>query len=180
MIIIEGTDMVGKSTFCEALSEQTGFLVQHMSKPPAMWPVPTGYIDLIGQHQIRDRFHLSAIAYRLATKEPMKLDIEKVRLISAHLTMVGAITVVITAEDCVIEKRYAHLKEREMYDLPTVLKANLQYSKLCNKATAISEVCQIDHHIHCTESRPFPTDADLSVVISKYRERIQCLEENLS
>ncbi len=180
MIIIEGADMTGKTSLCKDIELNAGLLYQHISKPPGSWPVPQGYIDLVNQHTVRDRFHLSDIAYKLATKNRLLLTAQTLDIIEAHLTMVGCFTVVITAEDCLLEQRFAKLQEREMYDLETILKANLQYKNLVDRKTTLSQHCNINYHIHCDKHKLWPTAEDLMTIISLYHEKLQCLEDALS
>src|SRR5690349_732982 len=104
MLIIEGSDLVGKTTFCAKLlkmewAQTFGYTYQHLSKLSSGFNRLTGHLALARRRVIQDRFHLSDLAYRYALKEDQRLKPEEYRIIDGYLRGLGAYTVVVCADD---------------------------------------------------------------------------------
>lgn len=130
MIIVEGPDLAGKTSFCEALQKYVGGLWQyrHLSKPGPDFP---GYTALMENFVICDRFHISAPLYGLARGEnpAWSLTPLEYRQVQGQLMLRPSVTVVLLPCAYAIAERW---REGEMYDLPTTLKARYWYAQFCN------------------------------------------------
>lgn len=173
MIIIEGTDLVGKTSVCNKICEADGntLVYQHLSKPPENWDYLFGYIDLAAKFSVRDRFHISDIAYRAACGEQPRIDPEHFRLVDAHLRLLGTVTAVITVDDCLLEERFAARKSVEMYKLDVILKANNYYKTIAKRGRYHHYNVDIDFHFHCTREYPYINAHDISSILNLHAER---------
>lgn len=176
MLIVEGPDLVGKTTLCNSLLQNPyffghGFTYRHLTILPSGFDYYWGYIDLISERVIQDRFHLSQRAYHEVTRPGLAnpLTHEKQRLVDAKLRLIGAVTVVITAEPELITSRFK--TEREMFTLKEVLEVNERYMNHFDM--------DVDFHIHCTEKLPFPTVQDMEDITAFHKQRHQLKAELL-
>ena len=108
MLIVEGTDGVGKTTLCQRLVKELEvhgpWIYSHFGKLPSTWDYPWSYIPRISQYVVQDRFHMSEIAYRVARGEEQQLHPEAYRLVDAYLRMSGSCTVVITQSPSTLKR----------------------------------------------------------------------------
>lgn len=135
MLILEGTDCVGKTTLAHKLVQVLNKLgspvvYQHMSRLPDSFDRYHGYINLMCTNVVKDRFYLSENAYCYGRMEHPTISSEQLRLLDAHARMLGAYTVLVTASLEVIRERYEKLKEREMYSLDLVERVHGYYNRL--------------------------------------------------
>lgn len=131
MIIIEGADLVGKTTLCHKLLEteycqKNGMVYSHLSRLPPGWRNPGSYLARACSNTVQDRFHLSEPVYAAVRGEETRLTPERYRLVDAWLRLMGAITVVVVTDDKILESRW---REGEMYDLAQVKKANALFMR---------------------------------------------------
>lgn len=107
MLIIEGTDGIGKTTLCRELLHRLynhgPWVYRHFTKLPESWRYPYDYLAHISRFVVQDRFHLSEVTYREARGEPARLTPWDIRWINASLELVGAFTVIFTAPDARVE-----------------------------------------------------------------------------
>lgn len=180
MLIIEGTDLVGKTKVCHDLAAMLpSHVYQHLSRPPANFDHDTQYFELMGRRLIRDRFHLSEFAYKFAQGLEPGISPESLRLIDGHLRLLGTVQVIIYVDDCFLERRHAELAERgEMYDLATIIKANNHYREM---ALAFRKYrgrkFDVDISFHCHEGHPFLTENEIEHIYQVYTERQRCLQQ---
>ncbi len=183
MIIVEGSDLVGKTTFCEALLKdhrlaRMGYMYSHLSRPPEQgFDGCQAYMGMAWENFVQDRFHLSEPIYskvRGEEKSPTTSP-EKFRLVDAHLRLMGVLTVVITATDELISSRFKENESREMYGLAKILHANRLYtSAALNGYIGEGEKVykpDIDIVIACNDKNPFPTDATAICIVNAYMDR---------
>lgn len=179
MLIIEGTDMVGKTTLCKALvKKMNGMGFPHVyrwfSKLPDCWDYYHDYLPNIAEHVVQDRFHMSEVAYRLARHEMPRLDAETYRLIDAKIRLVGGFTVVITAPDSFLKGQWEKLAEREMHTLDQIIEVNHFFQenakglKGCHKP-------DIDFHYHMNGLYPGEDTKFMEMVCGMYLLRLNRL-----
>ena len=181
MIVIEGPDLVGKTRLAKRLESMfeggafppiPAMVYQHLSKPPVGLSALQLYSSLAGLHFIRDRFHISEPLYAKAAGRDAMFFPEEGRMVDAHLRVMGTLTIIVTCEDCLIEDRYAELKDREMFPLETVLRVNNYFHSLARKNGEWKDYkFDLDYHIHCDKAKPFPSRWDLEQIIESYTER---------
>lgn len=163
MIVIEGADGVGKTTLAKQLEREIGLLYRHLSRLPDGFHRYRDYLPLFNKRFVCDRLWLSELAYCFARQETScPCTPAHVRLLVAQMALHGAYHVVITADDSVIEDRYN--SSGQMYDLPTILRANEWYSM------ASELEYSIDHIIHITPTKPNILDF-VPIIIASHKER---------
>ena len=137
MLIVEGTDLVGKTALCAELLLRLNkaggkYQYAHLEKPTAAWDPYWDYAEWIRRHVVQDRFYLSDIAYRWACGENQRVDWETARLIDARLRLVGALTVIVVATPEFLRAQWEKKTRPEMYGLDLVLRANEAFLNLAN------------------------------------------------
>lgn len=121
MIIVEGTDLVGKTTLCHKLTQHLGYTYQHLSRLPDTWRYPESYLEMMGPTVIQDRFHDSEYAYVYGRRETKtKLTAEAYSAIQHRLHYYGGIKILVTADEDSIIERY---RQDEMYKIDVILRA---------------------------------------------------------
>lgn len=169
MIIIEGPDLVGKTTLAEKLQRKLqGFAVCHLSRPPVDFGA-RDYIQFMNPYTIWDRFHLSRNVYNSACGEPWELDQTQIEFIDAHLATMAETRVVITFKpDYDFSDR---MRDGEMY-APGVIKeaANAFYSLAQNSGhwnyypNSMSTTCP--HYVWITEEgQEYPSDKFVDLIV---------------
>lgn len=172
MIIIEGSDLVGKTSFAKALLNHkalssSGYIYKHFSRLPTSFDFCAGYMNNASKNSVQDRFHMSEPVYSLIRRESESaLTPEKYRLVDAHLRLLGAYTVVITCKESLLSDR---MRADEMYDLDQILQVNREFSSaVTHDGPWRGYQMDWDCHIHCNENEPFPTDQNVEHVIGEY------------
>jgi len=181
MLIIEGGDLVGKTTFCETLLEQPllkshAYLYNHMTKPPEAFDGCQAYLDMAYHRYVQDRFHLSEIVYAKMRGDEPKVSAEKYRLVDAHMRLLGAVNVVIVCtEPDMIAERWAERVEQEMYDVDKTLLANVIFRDIASTKhfTHSGGICapDLDVVIVTNREKPFPDEGDVQRVLALYETR---------
>jgi GTPase SAR1 family protein len=131
MIIIEGSDLVGKTTLAQRLLredelQQQGFIYKHLSRLPYGFK-PHMYQEHAHMRSVQDRFHMSEPVYAAVRGDTTFLTPEKYRRVDGYLRQLGAITIVLTAEESLIRSR---MREGEMYNIKQILLANSMFNTI--------------------------------------------------
>ncbi len=183
MIIVEGTDLVGKTTFCKRLLENPylvneGYWHKHLSKPPRNFDNCRGYIDMAYMKSVQDRFHMSEIVYSCLDNRETSITPEKYRIVDAHLRMMGAVTVVIICADySILCERHATRADEEMYSAEQVCQANDYFSSLCSSERFGQYKPDYDLVIKTGQGKPFPDQDDIDNVLRLYDSRLAQLAD---
>lgn len=191
MLILEGPDLVGKTTLANKLvkdqwMKSEGMVYRHLSRMPAGFRFPQQYGELVGRKTVYDRFHMSEPCYAYARGEQgSALDPEMYRLVDGWLRGLGAYIVVITADEELIRERYAKRAAEEMYPVDFVLKANQAFIEMV-RANKYSRECvdvayqpDFDLHIHLEKGRSeFVSDGQAQLILHYYKirqSRVDCV-----
>ena len=137
MLIIEGPDLVGKTTLaheCVRELNKRGFphVYAHLSKLAASFDKVHGYIPLMHRHVVQDRFHLSRLAYGRHFKNQDVLTDNEMRWLQAKLWLQGAFTVLLLAkpDGVFLRKQWAERGRAEMYEIDGIVEVNKVYHQL--------------------------------------------------
>lgn len=159
MIIIEGADCVGKTTFAQLLSKQLGLMYLHLGPMPADWD-ECNYMSLASRHAVFDRFHLSEMVYSRVLDR--KTCIVNHRLLhSALMCRFGIFVVTIIAEPELIQQRFVDTEQ--MYELSQTLQCNDSFKNHMHPFT--------DLYIRTSVTAPFPTTAHANEVTHLWKKR---------
>ena len=172
MLIIEGSDLTGKTTLAKRLVEELkheGYIYRHLSRLPDGFDRYWGYRDLACLRIVQDRFHMSEPVYARVRGDDTCLTPETYRLVDGMLRGMGALTVVLACQDDgLIENRW---REGEMYRISEVKYANDQYMAVVSGQFAPYSQMDYDYVIMETHSSPFPTEQDIHNILQCYRAR---------
>jgi len=139
MIVIEGTDLVGKTVLAEKLAEKLGFMYYHLKEPLQL----SGYVNLIkelGPNVIFDRLHLSRTAYGKAVKNQKVLHPVGMKVVDDYITVNSGLVIVILGSEKDIRKYW---RKDEMYSIENVLRTNHQYEKIVKNKHIKTDICII-------------------------------------
>ena len=165
MIIVEGTDLVGKTTVANQLVLRAAGTLnyKHYSRLPDDWDYYYDYLNDIHCRSVLDRFHMSEIAYAYARGE--KPDVRQnpwwYNAIDRQCIAAGGMTVIITADEDLIRSRWGR---EEMYDIETVLRANEAFMKIANFGALGPFTPWMTIHFHCTFKVPFLGDQEIEFI----------------
>jgi hypothetical protein len=171
MLIIEGADLLGKTTLCRRLlAELPGHEYAHLSRPDPGFDHFWGYMGRCSPQLVQDRFHMSEAAYAMATARGSMLTPEVYRLVDGQLRSMGAYTVLLTAHDELLRRRCLEADRPEMFDTDTIVRANGWFGKLSTpRATAYT--CDVDYRVSLSDEEPYITEADVHAILESYAAR---------
>lgn len=107
MLIIEGPDLVGKTTLAKKLRDELLGDYFHFGPLTDDFDFIHGYAQFVKPNRIMDRFHLSEIAYGRACRGRTRVGEFELRAIEGYLKFKGCMTVLVTTST---EAKYrAHL-----------------------------------------------------------------------
>lgn len=187
MLIIEGPDLVGKTTLARELVRKITerghpHVYHHLSRLPDSFDRYWGYYRLASPFVVQDRFHMSEPLYAWARgDEPGKYGLtpERYRQVDGMLRLVGAFTVVLFAADPVIlDQRFD--KSREMYGLDLIRQVNFAYRDVYLHRQWRGYYFDFDMLWGATLECPFPTDALKNEIVDRYCERLDSVWKTLS
>lgn len=160
MIVIEGTDGVGKTYLAHRLVKELEdtypMVYSHLSRLPLSWQFPDSYEDHVQRFTVRDRFHMSELVYTELRGEQQSLLPAHYRLVDAWLREVGAVTVLITCDG----DRLQPSDRNEMYSFDAIYKANKLYEALRSGNAFYAYSPDLDIHLHLEKSAGFPGEND--------------------
>lgn len=195
MLVIEGPDGVGKTTFAmkclnaayKSLMPTLKRMPQycHFGKMPDWWQYYTDYVPFAAApYLIADRFILSELVYGSALRSGPKISSFCWDRLHALMTVSGSLTVVLSIETELLEERLSNKQDENttgvQYDLQQILKVNdgyQSYINACVTARSVSYLGEryrpyIDVMLDMTRESPFPTDEMVDVVVKKWYENL--------
>jgi len=169
MLIIEGPDGAGKTTFARRLLERLPEHVYgHFGPLPSKWDYWRSYLPFIARNVVMDRFHLSEIVYREAHDEPQNLDPFAYKLLDAKVRLVGGYTVVIYGMS--VEHLHPHAGD----PAGILHRVNALY-RLSTMSTYVTSstvfALDVDYVIELSSTKPFADEVDVEHVVNEYTKR---------
>ena len=191
MIVIEGTDLVGKTSLCNVLLKtlhENGYplIPQHFGLLEDDWDFYWDYLPFINRRTVMDRFTMSEVVYGNVIRDRSRISPETYRLLDAHMRLQGTVTVVVTASDEWLESQLdrKYDGQREKFQPEQILAVNAGFKALLDTCYdkrhpwANEFACDWDVRIdvYCTADMP-STNADLvESIVNLYLKRQQNLE----
>lgn len=179
MIIVEGPDLVGKTTLCNALvtklhAHRFHHVYQHFTKLSSAFPTAAGYIPFFNKNVVMDRFYMSRQAYGLTLGNQEILKPFQYKLLDAKARNFGAVQIVIVASDKLIKRRYENKDRDEMYGCESILAANREYLRLINDP---SKAVDVDFVFHiCDANEPLAVESIFGIA-RRAASKIEMLSE---
>lgn len=174
MLILEGSDCLGKTTFARTLlgvadaREKFPTFYSHMSRPNSVFDFYTDYLDMMTRYAIQDRFHLGGIVWHNRICQP-SLDI-----IEGWLKGMGSMTFIMFASDHAAYRDMIEKDERgNLLSIDAMVKANFQYEKLAHQGHALKAIVDFGWDI---SKKGYPTVELAEQVISEWFKRLILLE----
>lgn len=155
MIIVEGADLVGKTTLCKELVRRSSFdlAYNHLSRLPESFHRFYDYLELIKPSNVFDRFHMSEIAYIAARREKQgSTNFAWYAAIDRMIIDAAGMIIIVTADEPLIRSR---MRDDEMYDMDTILRANEAFLTMATENEFQGFCPYKSFHVHCTEDHPF-------------------------
>lgn len=181
MLIIEGPDGVGKTTLAkllvEVLSTRAPYTYEHLSRLPKTWVSPWSYIDRMHRYCVKDRFHMSEIAYAYARGDSPILTPLGYAMVDGYARLFGAFTIVITASNEHLIDNFGKKFESEMYNLHIVKRANDWFT---NCVGDHGEDYDLVVHLDVGDLWPAENCALVDRIVTAYEARQTELDEILS
>lgn len=172
MLIIEGPDLVGKTTLalaCQKILASKGYahVYQHFTKLPEAFDQFLDYLPHIRRNVVQDRFHMSREAYGRALGNQAVNSLLEIQLIDARIRMQGGMTVIVSASERFIRHQWQSKDRDEMYKLDDVIKVMKEYDRIHAQGDF-----DVDHYFIADEGWPSP-----EFVVSEYLRKQNALTE---
>lgn len=162
MIIIEGTDLLGKTTLAKKLCEN-GLNYQHFTRLSDDFHRFYDYLPFIKVNNVLDRFHMSEPAYIKARGDKLTTNTVWYSTLDRHILNACGFTVLMTAEPDLIRSRWGR---EEMYDLDTVLKANDAFLEIAESFEIFDMPVHYDLHFHLTIEKPWVSFEECEFILN--------------
>jgi len=174
MLIIEGPDCVGKTTFANKVTEYANTQLdghayyQHMTRPSKHFDFCYDYVDMMSIFGVMDRFHLGAFAYHPVGT----MTLSKLSYIEGELLVRGSFIVVMYDS---IHEHYKGLLEKDprkqMFDKDTLMGANHVFRDIALKKYG----CKV--HLSIDVANGFPNDDIIAVTAEQWMLNVKVILE---
>lgn len=173
MLIFEGPDLVGKTTFAKSfLNELPRHIYRHFGLLPPAFDHFRDYDQHSGVYIIQDRFHMSELVYGTVCRDNCQVNPERYRLINGMLALKGAMTIVMCFEEpALLKERYSRHVKREAFDEGQCLAVNSAYFDIENYFSDYD--VQYDYFLTFNRDKPFATDRDREIILDAYIQRLE-------
>ncbi len=179
MLIIEGSDCLGKTTFANLLFEVAKEMIhnqglhhivyqRHMTRPIPSFDFFYDYQDMISKFAIQDRFHLGGIVWH------DKISQAELEIIEGWLQSVGSMTVIFyTSEMEWYRERLGEDERGNLLSIDKMFQANVDYKDMVHR------IYKRTPKVNCAFNMNginYPTRSDAVGIINAWFERLSLLE----
>lgn len=182
MLIIEGSDLVGKTTLAKDLVKKLNerghpHIYRHLSRLPDSFNRFCGYEQVMSTYSVNDRGPMSEPVYANMRGDETSLTPWLYQRVDAMLQLKGAFTVVLYAmEEQLIKDRW---REGEMYDLEGVLQVNACFDRIANHGRWNTYDMRVDYRVPLSTRNPFPNPETILEAYLKHLERHSILQKDI-
>lgn len=179
MLIVEGSDCVGKSTLVNALCTELEYrnfpaIPQHFGLLPKNWNYVIDYLPYINEHTVMDRFILSEVVYGTVLRNGPHITPWQYKFLDGQLRLNGSVTVALFMNthsySTWLEKEYARRKQAfNINDLVKVNEAFFDVADLYKSVMFKEYEVDIDFAFNCSINWPDKNFVDS--VVSEYLRR---------
>lgn len=177
MLIVEGPDLVGNTTFAKILVSRLNetpqlrgrWMYSRLGLLPEGWDYLLDYIERADRFTVQDRYWLSEMA--IGNKARISRDM--LPFITARLTMLGAYTVLITATPDALRLLWDSSEREEHFTLSEILTANAEFRHWVNKV-------DLHYELSCSDTLPSSNESLIENIVTSYIKRQRALDAFLS
>lgn len=177
MLILEGSDHLGKTTAAQTLVKLAAERVDnpsvddvahpirytHMTRPNKAFDFLYDYQDLLSKYAVQDRFHLGALVWHKGVITP-----ESLQLIESWIGCLGSYTVIFASTND--EWYRAHLEGvNQMFDIDTLIAANDRYLQMISGVYPYN----VQYDEGCIVGPDFPTERYLNGILTAWYRRLE-------
>ena len=166
MIIIEGTDCVGKTTLCKKLAKQTNMVYRHLTRLPDSFHRVFDYLPMFQPNYVCDRLWLSEYAYCFGRRDVDPGSFYK-RILESITTLSGALTVIVYCDTDTLREKYEVNKQDQMYNFDVVAEANNYFMAEVELSETINYPI---YYIDLESADAWPTDTHIEDIILQHNE----------
>lgn len=135
MLVVEGTDLVGKTHLCKSIIKMLRVagrphVYSHLGLLPAEWDYYHDYAWRMIPNVVQDRFFLSEEIYGTVIRERSRIDHDHLRLLHAELVARGGFTVVVVGCEDFLDYQYARKSQPELFELSAIKEIDFRFSQL--------------------------------------------------
>ena len=174
MIIIEGSDLVGKTTLAKAIIEHGNRNVPgsrlnygHLGLLPKGWSI-SDYLRMIRPWVVQDRWMLSEVVYGAVTRGETFLSEEDQLFLLDRAYAVGALHVVVTCDETLLRERYAINARREIFTEAQVVAVNVAFEDYMRSRFMYARPGWI--WVRCDPRSPYPGSQLAAQIAESYAE----------
>ena len=178
MLILEGSDCLGKSTFANLLLkvadefERFPTFYSHMGRPNASFDFLHDYKDMMSKYAVQDRFHLGGIVWHDALTDAA------LSLIEGWLQSIGSLTVVMYASDDVwYNQRLLDDDRGNLLTQEAMMIANDVYTQMATGIARLNPNVYLSWDVKSVmnDSPVYPDESFARKLIQKWFERLELL-----
>ena len=178
MLIVEGADCLGKTTFIKALMKRANeridissfpIFYSHMSRPNSAFDFFEDYKDMITTYAVQDRFHLGGIVWHNAIPQ------ERLEIIEGWLRAIGSITVILYASDIRWYEDWLTKDTRgNLLTEPVIEQANMRYIELANGTDKLRPIVDFAFDIksHAYDEPQFVSKEQIDAILDYWFRRL--------
>ena len=173
MLILEGSDCLGKTTFAKTLlkvADNVGrypTFYSHMSRPNSKFDFFKDYRDMMSIYAIQDRFHIGGIVWHDA------IDKHALSIIEGWLHSIGSMTILFYASDEAWYRKKIEEDDRgNMLSLDCMDRANGVYGMMAEGCYELHP--KIDYFFDIKDNW-YPTEEDAEKIIKEWFDRLEKL-----
>lgn len=146
MLIIEGSDKLGKTTLAHAIVKEANSrrkypaLYGHFTKLPDTWDAESDYRRYVSPWTVMDRFHMSDPVYRAMDRGRTSMTQKAYKEIDQMVKKLGGFTVLMTCPEDELRRRWKETESRdEMYDVDKAVTVNALYGLVMSGEGGVGE-----------------------------------------
>jgi thymidylate kinase len=149
MLIIEGSDCLGKTTLANSILKRVQELgeaatIRHLGRPDATFDFYTDYFSMIEPTVIQDRFHLGALAYH-----DNVMTADHLRIIEGWIFSGGSLVILLYCEDFLAyRKRIENDHRRNILRNDILEEANKRYTLMADGRFLPAPIIDIKFNIY--------------------------------
>ncbi len=157
MLIIEGSDLVGKTTLAKKLvmmgTPMGPLIYRSLGILPGDWDYDRDYTNMMSYNVVCDRMYLSEIVYGALVRGYTLVKDAQVKKLTEMVEMYAGMHLIITADNSVLEKNHK-ARGDDTFNFSTIVKANEAFIDLVPKLQNLVPLL----HYHIKPDGKMPAD----------------------